>query len=173
MKTHSMIFVALLLLVSTSSARENESLKKCENAISTKFSKWQRASVTNEVAIWSNSTGGNPTQIYGDFNGDGYQDTALLIQVGSNPRNDYPARLDSLYIAICLNEPPAAILHLINKPYCGDSIALSRKGTTYYDFVTEKTGQYPFDGVAAICFEKASATYIYNGKKFIQIVDGD
>ena len=173
MKTYTIIFVVLFLLAGTSSATENDIKKKCETAISNKFATWKRASITSEVSEWSKSSGQNPTEVYGDFNGDTYQDLALLIQVGPKPKDDYPERLDSLYIAICLNSPPKVTLHLIEKPYCGDLIALSPKGKKYYNFDTGKTGRYRLDGVAAVCLEKAGATYIYTGKKFIKIVDSD
>lgn len=174
MKLNFIILLILVLFGNKSWAVEdNVMISKCETQITKKFPHWRRASVANEVAEWAKSRGESPTEIYGDFDGNTYRDVALLIQVGQNPKNDYPERLDSLHIAICLNNPPSVTLHLIDKPYCGDLIVLSPKGRRYYDYAAEKTGRYPIDGVGAICFEKAGATYLYDGIKFIQIIDSD
>ncbi len=173
MRINVIISLVLMLLANNSWATEDNIIGKCETLISKKFSQWRRASVTSEVDEWAKSKGKSPTEIHGDFDGNTSQDVALLIQVGPNPKNDYPERLDSLYIAICLNNPPTVTLHLIDKPYCGDLITLSPKGKSYYNYDTGKTGRYPRDGVGAICFEKAGATYLYDGTKFIRIVDSD
>jgi hypothetical protein len=88
---------------------------------------------------------------------------------------DYPDRAYSSLVGVCLSRRTVVALHLIDNPYCSDLIALSRKGQRYYDFETDETTAYPLDGVKTICFEKASATYIYDGKTagFRRIVDGD
>ena len=111
--------------------------------------------------------------VHGDFDGDGHLDIALLIQNRLKPVLDYSERAYSSLIAVCFSRPPAVILHLIDKPYCSDFIERAPKGQRYYDFETEKTGTYPLDGVRTICFEKASATYVYDGAGFRRIVDGD
>ena len=173
MKINVIISLILILLVSKSWATEDNIIGKCETLVSKKFSQWRKASVTSEVAEWARSRGESPTEIYGDFDGNTDQDVALLIQVGSNPKNTYPERLNSLYIAVCLNNPPLVTLYLIDRLYCGDLITLSHKGKSYYNYETGKTGRYPLDGIGAICFEKAGATYLYDGAKFIKIVDSD
>ena len=72
-----------------------------------------------------------------------------------------------------MNPTPGTKLYLIDKPYCGDGIALAPKGQSYHDFTTETEGVYKFDGVSAYCFEKAGATYQFENGAFRQIVDSD
>ncbi len=122
---------------------------------------------------WAKSNQQNPTLVHGDFDGDGHLDIALLIQDWPKPVLDYPQRTYASHVAICLSKPPAVVLHLIDEPYCSDFIERVRKGQPYYDFETGKTGIYPSDGVRTHCFEKASATYVYDGTRFRRIVDGD
>jgi hypothetical protein len=54
-------------------------------------------------------------------------------------------------------------------------IELSRKGQRYHDFEKGENNTYALDGVKTVCFEKGSATYVYDEKKagFRRIVDGD
>jgi hypothetical protein len=147
----------------------------CRGQITKKLREWTVTSVTADVAEWSKSHRLNPTIIHGDFDGDSNPDIALLIQNRAKAVLDYPERAYSSLVAVCLSRRSGVVLHLIDDPYCSDLIALSRKGQRYYDFETDETSVYPLDGVRTICFEKASATYIYDGKRagFRRIVDGD
>ena len=148
-------------------------LRDCESRITAKWKQWKLATVPKEVAEYASTRQENPTIVYGDFDGDRRGDVALLIQVGASPSPDYPERLNSLHIAVCLNAPGGLMLHLIDKPYCGDGIALRAKGTAYYDHETEQRGVYQNDGIHAYCFEKAGATYQFGGGTFRRIVDSD
>jgi hypothetical protein len=149
--------------------------QKLRSEITKRLREWSVTSVTGDVVEWSKSHRLNPTVIHGDFDGDSHPDIALLIQNRAKPVLDYPERAYSSLVAVCLSRPTGVIFHLIDNPYCSDLIELSRKGQRYYDFETDQTGAYPLDGVKTVCFEKASATYIYDGKSagFRRIVDGD
>jgi hypothetical protein len=111
--------------------------------------------------------------VWADFDSDKRLDVALLIQRGSDRNLDYPERLDFLYIAVCRNTISGPVLHLIEKLYCGDGIAVSQRGRRYYDFERETEGVYSHDGVHAFCFEKAGATYQFEKGSFRRIVDSD
>jgi len=154
-------------------ADEKDILQVCETQLSIKFTIWRFAPVTPEVAAFAKSIHEDPTITYGDFDGDGRKDVALLIQNGDNPESGYPRRLDSLNIAICLNTKGGVKLYLIDKPYCGDGITRAPKGQLYYDYDTGKRGTHRLDGVSAYCFEKAGATYEFENGAFHQIVDSD
>lgn len=145
----------------------------CKSQITKKLREWSITSVKADVAEWTKSHRANPTLVRGDFDGDGHLDIALLIQNRPKPVLEYPERAYSSLIAVCLSRPTAVVLHLIDKPYCSDFIERAPKGQRYFDFETEKASSYPLDGVRTVCFEKASATYVYNGAGFRRIVDGD
>lgn len=145
----------------------------CEARITAKYDQWRFAPVTADVAEFAKSLHENPTMTAGDFDGDGRTDVALLIQDGPHPDPDYPRRLDSMHIAVCLNREAGVDLLTIDQPYCGDGITRAPKGAPYYDFVTGKKGTYLLDGVSVYCFEKAGATYEFENGTFRRIVDSD
>ncbi len=140
-------------------ADEKDILQVCEAQLTAKLTQWRFAPITPQVAAFAKSRHENPTITYGDFDGDGRQDMALLVQHGANPDSNYPRRKDSLHIAVCLNTSTGVKLYLIDKPYCGDGITRASKGKPYCDYVTNKKGDYKLDGVGVYCFEKAGATY--------------
>jgi hypothetical protein len=148
-------------------------LHACQKVVAKKFTQWRFAPLTDEVAEYAKSQHINPTVTYGDFDGDGRNDVALLIQHGANPDPQYPGRGNSLHIAVCLNTLKGFKFYLIDNPYCGDGIATSLKGRRYYDYNTDKKGTFRHDGVAAYCFEKAGATYQFQNGAFHEIVDSD
>ena len=150
--------------------------RACEVRISAKFRQWRIAPVSSDVKEFAKRLNQNPTAVFGDFDGDGRKDAALLIMEGpdgpdANP--DYPRRLEVLHIAVCMNTSSDVKLYVIDKLYCGDGIALSKKGARYHDFETETEGTYKLDGVQAYCFEKAGATYEFENGAFRRIVDSD
>lgn len=172
-----LINISLALVISPLSlqAQRNEDslLDACKARITAKFKQWRLASATAAVAEFAKTRHENPAVTKGDFDGDGRQDLALLIQDGPAPESDLPGRLDSLHLAVCLNQKTGIKLYLIDKPYCGDGITRTPKGNSYYDFETNKTGTYRLDGVSAYCFEKAGATYEFADGQFQRIVDSD
>jgi len=145
----------------------------CDAQISAKFPQWRLAPVSREVEQFAKSRNVSPTRVSGDFDGDGRADIALLVFSGPVPVPDYPDRLDALHIAVCMNTRMGLRLFVIDKPYCGDGIAISRRGSRYYDFEKEQEGRYKLDGVHAYCFEKAGATYQFENGSFRRIVDSD
>jgi hypothetical protein len=171
------IVIASLLFFQTASAQAQNSRveEACRAQITNKLREWSVSSVTLAVAEWAKSHRINPTLVRGDFDEDGRTDIALLIQNRLEPVLDYPQRAYSSLVAVCLSRPTSVSLHLVDNPYCSDSIELSRKGQRYYDFETDETSTYRLDGVKTVCFEKASATYVYDAESagFRRIVDGD
>ena len=152
---------------------EEALLRACNAQVTARFRQWRFAPIREDVAEFAKSRKESPTVTYGDFDGDGRKDVALLVQDGPNPDRDYPRRLDSLHIAVCMNPRAETKLVLIDKPYCGDGITLAPKGQPYHDYATETNGFYKLDGVSAYCFEKAGATYEFENGAFRQIVDSD
>jgi hypothetical protein len=170
-------FLAVCVTIPTLKAApqvdESSLLRSCEMQISGKFRQWHIAPVTQEVEESAKGANESPTRVFADFDGDGRKDVALLIIEGSNANSGYPQRLELLHIAVCLNAGSDVKLRLIDMPYCGDGITLSRKGAPYYDFETDKEGVYALDGIHAYCFGKAGATYQFESGSFRRIVDDD
>jgi hypothetical protein len=153
---------------------QNASLMAACNAqISAKFLQWRLAPVSGDVEQFAKSRNVSATTVSGDFDGDGRADIALLVSSGPVPVPNYPHRLDVLHIAVCMNMRVGVRLFVIDKPYCGDGISVSRRGGRYYDFDKQAEGMYELDGVHAYCFEKAGATYQFENGSFRQIIDSD
>lgn len=173
--TFCMILAFLMLSTAPLKAqREEEALRgACTAQVAARFSQWRFAPIREDVAEWAKSENMNPAIAYGDFDGDGRKDVALLIQAGPSPDSEYPGRLDSLHIAVCMNPTAGMKLYVVEKLYCGDGITVSPQGKHYFDLVADTEGFYKLDGVRAYCFEKAGATYVFEKGAFRQIVDGD
>jgi hypothetical protein len=145
----------------------------CRARLETRLGPWTMTSISPEVAARTRSEGLDPTVTRGDFDGDGRPDVALLVQQGPTPVLRYPERIAASRVAVCLGRSAGVELHVIDALYCGDYIELAVKGTRYYDVEHGREDAYPSDGIRTVCFEKASATYVYDGGGFRRIVDGD
>ncbi len=148
-------------------------VQACEAEAGKRFETWEYARVREDVAEFARSRGENPTVVFGDFDDNLSKDVAFLIQVESDPETQYPDRYDPYRIVACLRKTGGATLHVIEQLYCSDGIMLTPKGKEDFDYETEKEFVYQRDGVAAYCFEKAGATYIFENGTFRRIIDSD
>ena len=148
-------------------------MRACELQIPSHVGPWHIAPIAKDVAAAAKLSHSDPARVFGDFDGDDRKDVALLIQRGTVPVLENPRRLASLVIVVCLNDVDGLKFFQIDKPYCGDGIALSPKGKPYHDFETEQNGFYRFDGVSAYALERAGATYEYEAGSFHRIIDSD
>jgi hypothetical protein len=135
---------------------------ECRAEIGNKLKDWRPLKVTAEVRALAKSQSFNPVVAKGDFDGDGHEDTAVLGRSGR-----------SAVLTICLNAGNMPTLHIIRKPYCGDSVEAARKGGKHLNVETGRVVKLKYDGVSVSCFERASATYVWNGTAFIPIPDSD
>ena len=165
----------LCLSVPTLLAQSDEPalMRSCEAQISAKFRQWRVAPVSPAVEQFAKGQNTSATRVSADFDGDGRRDTALLIMEGTDSNRENPNRLDLLHIAVCMNRVSGAQLFVIDKPYCGDGISVSRRGARYHDFENEVEGVYKLDGVHAYCLGQAGATYQFESGSFRRIVDDD
>ena len=146
----------------------------CKTLLNQALPVWTMASVSADVkAFAAAELQADPLKIRGDFDGDGRQDIALLIQNRAQPVFEEPDRIKATRIAVCLAKVPAMVLRLIAEPYCDDFIYLVRKGDAMYDIEAGDLGKYPVDAIGTTCFEKAGAVFFFDGKDFRRIVNGD
>ena len=150
----------------TTPPRDNAGFhEQCRQAIAKQWPQWRPRDVSSEVREWAATVNEDPTVAHGDFDDDGKEDVALLIQLAD--------RSDSVRIVVCLSSVEVTQPMMIGSPYCSDGIGSTSKGKRYYDYGTDSEGTYPRDGIHAYCFEKAGATYIYEGASFREIIDSD
>ena len=146
----------------------------CKTLIDQALPVWTMASVAEDVkAFAATKLHADPLKIQGDFDRDGREDIALLIQNRAQPVFKEPDRINSTRIAVCFAKMPSMVLRLIEKPYCDDFIYLMKKGENMYDIEGGVLGKYPVDAIGTTCFEKAGAVFVFDGKNFRRIVNSD
>lgn len=136
--------------------------KSCEDALNSRLQGWQLATVTMEVSEWAKQQKFNPVIGIGDFDGDGRNDVAILVQHAGQRK-----------VVVCLATASGTRFFVIEKPYCSDYLSISKAGGEHYNYDTEKTEVIKNDGISVSCFERAGATYLYDGHGFRQLVDSD
>ena len=160
----SVVTVAILTLATVASADTGSS--ECYSAVEAELGSWSLSPPPPELAEFAKRDGRSTNEARADFDGDGVDDLALLIVPESQAKTPQ-------YIAVCLTRESEPSLHLIPEPYCGDGIGVSPKGRSFYNYDAGTRDTYPSNGVSAYCFEKAGATYLYQGGKFLRVVDSD
>ena len=134
----------------------------CHSEIRKVLKDWRPLKVTLEVSKLAKRQGFNPVVAVGDFDGDGYEDAAVLGTSGGVP-----------VLSICLSAAHKPTLYIIRKPYCADSIETARRGGKHLNVETGNFQRLKYDGVSVSCFERASATYVWNETAFLPIPDSD
>jgi hypothetical protein len=148
--------------------------QSCKTLLNRALPVWAMASVSEDVkAFAAAELQADPLRIRGDFDGDGREDIALLIQNRAEPVFEEPDRISATRIAVCLAKVPSMVLRLIEKPYCDDFIYLMRKGEKMHDIEAGDLGEYPVDAIGTTCFEKAGAVFFLDGKNFRRIINND
>jgi len=163
----SLVFVACLLGPSRATPVEAAEVPAaCRAKIDARLPGWQLTVPSADVAAWAKQEEFDPTIVLADLDDDGQRDTAVLLIAGTGAAR-------RVQIAVCMSRKAGPELHIIPDLYCSDGISLTKKGSEGFDFETDKTIRYRTDGIHAFCFEKAGATYLYRGGRFIRIVDSD
>ena len=134
----------------------------CKAVLDSKLRGWRLAPVTENVSAWASHERFNPVIGFGDFDGDGRNDAAILVQHAGQVK-----------VAVCLAAAGGTRFRVIERPYCSDYLFISKAGGEHYNFETEKTEVIKNDGISVACFEKAGATYLYDGRGFRKLVDSD
>lgn len=147
--------------------------QSCRALLDHRLPHWTLASVSEEVKAFAEQQQADPVKIRGDFDGDGREDIALLIQNRARPVLDEPQRINATRVAVCLAGERATVLRLIEAPYCDDLIYLVRKGEDMNDIESGPLGKYPVDAVGTTCFEKAGAVFFFDGREFRRVVNSD
>lgn len=135
--------------------------KSCKAALNSRLQGWQLARVTKEVSKVAKGQF-NPVIGIGDFDGDGRNDEAILVQHAGQTK-----------VAVCLVTASGTRLVVIEEPYCSDYLFISKAGSEQYDHETGKTEVIKNDGISVFCFESAGATYLYDGQAFRKLIFSD
>jgi hypothetical protein len=162
------IWVAAALVVSSGkvSADVTSVPEPCRDALKSVWSEWRLSPPPKGYEDYSRGQQRESSIAKGDFDDDGVQDVAVLLLTSATRRAQQR-------LAVCLMGGAGAELHIVREPYCGDGISVTPKGTQAWDYERENGVTYRADGVHVSCFEKAGATYVFDGRRFKRVVDSD
>lgn len=108
---------------------------------------------------------GPHSEAYGDYDGDGKMDAALLLRPASGEGRHA--------ISVCLSRKPDGAPELIRDAYTAGPVSTTPKDRRHYDYNTGTHGLYELDGVGSYCCECCGATYILRKGRFVEIIDSD
>lgn len=168
------LILIFLCAVFTSSARAQsiELPEKCKQILDANFQGWQLAEIQKEIIEYHQEKNFPfaPNLIKGDWNGDGKTDYAVLIKQGElkNPAGE---NIGERRFTIAFVKTKNGFKYFQFDG--GDSISLMKKGTTDYDYETDKKFRYKTDAIFDGFWEKAGVSYVWKNGKFIQITTSD
>ena len=161
-----LVIAVFVSLPQSVDAAESDVPLACRRSIDARFPGWTLSPPPAAYADYAKQRKLTTNIAQADFDSDGTRDTAVLIIApgagGSSP-----------YIVVCLAKKTGINTVVIRDPYCRDGIGVTPKGTKAYDFEAEKDITYRTNGVAAVCFEQAGATYIFENGDFKRVIDSD
>lgn len=112
-----------------------------------------------------------PNVVWGDFDGDGHLDFALLIARGKGSQP-----IEEKLVAYLVSGDSLRRFDLadaVTPAHVADMIWISLKGTRKYDYNTDRFFRLKNDAIDAITLEKAASTYIFEKDRFRVITSED
>lgn len=139
-----------------------------------RFPGWKLADVSAEVRQFFKDElkGASPVVIYGDFDGNGRRDYAVLIHRGYLLNNQGQAYAPQHFLVVFLRRNTRYKMYVIKDP-AGDYLSLAKKGTRDYNYTAQKEIIYENDAIVTGIFEKAGSSYVYKNGRFISFVSSD
>src|SRR4051812_2105127 len=109
-----LFLLALLLMPAGAMAAQGAISASCRLAVDSKIVNWRVPVISKDVAIWAQQEQFNPVIAFGDFDGNGEADEAVLVRTSN-----------SMIIAVCFSNRRKLTLRLIEQPYCSDYVVRS------------------------------------------------
>ena len=140
-----------------------------------RFPGWKFAEVSSDVQQFfkQEMKGASPVVISGDFDGNRRRDYAVLIWHGYYPK--YPGQATAAprdYLVVFLRRGTHYKMHVIKEPN-GEYIGLAKKGTTDYNYNTDKEITYANDSIFTGILEKGGSSYVYWKGRFYSFISSD
>jgi hypothetical protein len=136
--------------------------ESCRAGLDTILPGWKLAAASAEGVEWAAAHHVSPVIGVGDFDGDGRDDLAVLVEHAGARK-----------LAVCFFTAQGSRVTLIANPYCLDTLSVSKANSEHYNYDTDKTEVIKHDGISVACGEAAGATYVYEQGVFRKIVDSD
>jgi hypothetical protein len=109
--------------------------------------------------------------IKGDFNADGLQDYAVLIQQSAEANDKGVAKPLFVHIVAFFRKPSGYKMHLVTSEG-GSALILMRKGETDYDYESERDFTYPRDSIFS-GIGMGGTSYIWENGRFRALTTSD
>lgn len=139
----------------------------CTQLISKQIQPWTLSLTKDIRKKYIDRNGYDPVKVRGDFDGNGMQDIAFLIQQGDTPiLKGARGKQSATKVAICLSRKNSTKLELISNTLCNDYIYKEKENIVEADQFSP--GTYQIDAIGTICDGVDSVTYYYDGKSFQQ-----
>jgi hypothetical protein len=138
----------------------------CRSAIAARWPFWRLSPPPRDYAAYAKQERIETNVASADFDDDGTRDTAVLLLTSATTQAQQR-------LAICLTRGSQVELHVIREPYCADGIVVVPKGSKAYDYERGDVVRYRTNGVHALYFEKAGATYLFERGRLRRVIDSD
>ena len=161
--------VLCLLLFPAASLAQKQLPKSARQLLSRRLPGWRFVDVSPEVRKFfkEEMKGKSPALITGDFDGDKRLDYAAIVERGHVAPSER-----RFYLAIFLRRGAGYKMHFIKRPN-GEYIYLAKKGSSDYNYETNKEITYANDSICTGIFEKGGSSFVYYKGKFVSFISSD
>lgn len=151
--------------ISTCQAQSIKLPNDCQKILKSRFRSWKLAEIQVEIIDYFKRERAyeQPNLIKGDWNGDGKNDYAVLLQNKNNSQ-------EKIIVALMKTRTSYKNYTLNANDDCIMSVKKESKG---YDFEKKKSFRYKNDAIFTYFWEKAGSSYIWEKGKFRAISTSD
>ena len=169
------LLLSIIFLCFCFSLVEAQSLKlpnECRKILDRKFRGWKLAKIQKDISDYyrKKNFAYSPNFIRGDWNGDGKNDYAILIEQGKLKNYLGEVYEDRRLIVIFIKTRKGFKYFRFDG---ADYIALMKKGSIDYNYETDKKFRYKTDAIFSGFWEKSGSSYVWRKGKFVQIATSD
>lgn len=169
-KIYTIAFTLFCICLTSTNAMASELPPLCKIILDVKFPGWKMVEPIEGVSEYfkTEKITNAPNLTTGDWNGDGMEDVAVLIEYGSEKVGD---KMMPMVWTIAFIKSPKGYSHY--KLEGGDYIQTVKKGKKDYNYDTQKNFVHKTDAIFSGIWEKSGTAYIWNKTKFKSVITSD
>ena len=167
----TLTFLLFCVCLISTNATASELPPLCKTILDTKFSGWKMHEPLEGVKKYfkTEKITNAPNLTTGDWNGDGMQDVAALIEYGTwmtDEKEEHPS-----FWIIAFIKSPKGYSHF--KLEGGDYLQTVKKGKKDFNAETNKNFVHKTDAIFSGIWEKSGTVYIWDKTKFKSVITSD